>query len=145
MFSFAVDYCLMVVISACGALQIAASVGNLNSLLIFKAPLTAGFFGIALALTGPVLFFATAERNINDYEGGLDGNFQGIFFILGTLIALGITVTVSSMINRAMRGPTQIENGIENLKRTTYANAMAHNLKFLITHWRTWTRRYFFG
>ena len=39
MFSFAVDYYLMVVISACGVLQIAASVGRLDALLLFKARL----------------------------------------------------------------------------------------------------------
>ena len=67
----------MVVIAACGVLQIAASVGRLDALLLFKSPLTARALGVVLVVAGPVLFFATAERNINDYEGGLDGNFQG--------------------------------------------------------------------
>ena len=145
MFSFAVDYYLMVVISACGVLQIAASVGRLDALLLFKARLRAYSFGIALAVIGPVLFFATAERNINDFEGGLDGNFQGLFFILGTITALVLTATVTSFINRGMSAPTRIENGVETLKRTTYARAIADNLGFLSKHWRTWTRPYFFG
>ncbi len=145
MFSFAFDYYLMVVIGACGVLQIAASVGRLDALLLFKAPLKARSFGIALAVIGPVLFFSTAERNINDYEGGLDGNFQGLFFILGTITALVLTATVTSFINRDMRAPTQIEKGIESLKRTTYTQALAGHISFLSKNWRTWTRPYFFG
>ena len=145
MFSFAFDYYLMVVIAACGVLQIAASVGNLKALLLFKAPLKARSLGIVLVVVGPALFFATAERNINDYEGGLDGNVQGIFFLLGTITGLAITVVATSFINRNMSAPTQIENGVEILKRTTYARALANNIQFLSKNWRTWTRPYFFG
>ncbi|MXY44189.1 MAG: hypothetical protein F4Y50_09115 [Dehalococcoidia bacterium] len=148
MFSFAIDYYLMVVIAACGVLQIAASVGRLDALLLFKSPLMARSLGIVLAVVGPVLFFATAERNINDYEGGLDGNFQGLFFLLGTITALVLTFAATSFVNRSMDHPTQIENGIESLKRTNYARALANNTRFLRKHrrmWRTWTRSYFFG
>ena len=145
MFSLAVDYYLMVVISACGVLQVAASVGRLDALLVFRNSSMARAFGIALAVLGPVLFFGTAERNINDYEGGIDGNFQGLFFILGTITALALTAFVTSFVNRGMSDPTQIENGFETLKRTTYARAIANNLRFLRRHWRTWTRTYFFG
>lgn len=148
MFSFAIDYYLMVVISAFGVLQIAASLGRLDALLLFKSPLVARAFGIVLAVTGLVLFFATAERNINDYEGGLDGNVQGMVFILGTITALALTVAATSFVNRSMEHPTQIENGIESLKRTNYTRALANNIRFLRKHgrtWRTWTRPYFFG
>ena len=145
MLNFALDYYLMVVIAACGVLQIAASISRLDALLIFKAPLVARAFGIALAVIGPLLFFATAERNINDYEGGLDGNFQGLFFVLGTLTALVLTASLTSLINRNMSAHTQIENGIDSLRRTTYAHAISNNIRFLRRHWRTWTRPYFFG
>ena len=145
MFSFAIDYYLMVVIAACGVLQIGASVGRLDALLLFKTPLLARSVGTVLAVTGPALFFATAERNVNDYEGGLDGNFQGLFFLLGTLTALVLTAVVTSFINRNMSAPTKIENGIETLNRTSYARALAGNIGFLRKHWRTWTRPYFFG
>lgn len=145
MFSFAIDYYLMVVIAASGVLQIAASVGRLEALLLFKSSLAARTFGVVLAVAGPVLFFATGERNINDYEGGLDGNFQGLFFLLGTLTALALTAVVTSFINRNMSAPTQIEDGIDSLNRTSYAQALAGNIGFLRKHWRTWTRQYFFG
>ena len=145
MFSFAIDYYLMVVIAACGVLQIAASVGRLDALLVFKSQLMARALGVILAIAGPVLFFATGERNINDYEGGLDGNFQGLFFVLGTLTALVLTAIATSFVNRRMSAPTQIEDGIDSLNRTTYARALAGNIGFLRKHWRTWTRPYFFG
>ena len=145
MFSFAIDYYLMVVIAAFGVLQIAASVGRLNAFLLFKSPLLSRTFGIALAIIGPALFFATAERNINDYEGGLDGNFQGIFFLLGTVTALALTAAVTSVVNRSTNEPTRIEDGIESLKRANYLRALANNIRFLRKHGRTWTRPYFFG
>lgn len=148
MFSFAIDYYLMVVISAIGVLQIAASIGKLHALLLVRSPLVSRAVGIILAITGPVLFFATAERNINDYEGGLDGNFQGMFFILGTITALALTFAATSFVNRSMDHPTQIESGIESLKRTNYTRALSNNIRFLRKHWRTWrtwTRPYFFG
>ena len=148
MFNFAIDYYLMVVISAFGVLQIAGSIGKLDAFLLFRSLLFSRALGIVLAVTGPVLFFATAERNINDYEGGLDGNFQGMFFILGTITALALTIAVSSFANKSMDHPTQIENGIESLKRTNYTRALANNIRFLRKHgrmWRTWTRPYFFG
>ncbi len=148
MFSFAVDYYLMVVIAAIGILQLAASVGRLKALLFFKSSLWSRTFGIGLAIAGPVLFFATAERNINDYEGGLDGNFQGLYFILGTITALALTFAATSLVNRSMAHPTQIENGIESLKRTNFIRALANNIRFLSKHgrtWRTWTKPYFFG
>ena len=148
MFSFAVDYYLMVVIAAVGILQVAASAGKLNALLFFKSALWSRTLGIGLAIAGPILFFVTAERNINDYEGGLDGNFQGLYFILGTITALALTFAVTSLVNRRMAHPTQIENGIESLKRTNFIRALANNIRFLIKHgqtWRTWTKPYFFG
>ena len=148
MFSFAIDYYLMVVISAIGVLQIAASIGKLHALLLVRSPLVSRALGIILAITGPVLFFATAERNINDYEGGLDGNFQGMFFILGTITALVLTIAATSFVNRSMDHPTQIESGFESLKRTNYTRALSNNIRFLRKHWRTWrtwTRPYFFG
>ena len=148
MFSFAVDYYLMVVIAATGILQLAASAGKLNALLFFKSSLWSRTLGIGLAIAGPVLFIATAERNINDYEGGLDGNFQGLYFILGTITALALTFAVTSLLNRSMDHPTQIENGIESLKRTNFIRALANNIRFLRKHgrtWRTWTKPYFFG
>lgn len=145
MFNFAFDYYLMVVVAACGVLQVAASIGELNALLFFKGPRIARAFGGTLVVTGFALFFCTAERNLNDYEGGLDGNVQGILFLLGAITALAATVAATSILNRGMNEPVRTGDGIESMKRTSYARGLVDNLRFLRKHWRTWTRPYFFG
>ena len=145
MINFTFDYYLMIVVAVFGTLQVAASIGRLDGLLLFKSPRAARGFGIILVLIGLTLFFGTGERNINDYEGGLDGNFQGLFFLLGTVSALALTVVLTSLVNRDMDDQAQIGDGIESLKRTTHARGLATNLGHLRKHWRTWTRPYFFG
>ena len=145
MINFAFDYFLMVVIASFGTLQIAASIGRLDGLLLFKSQRAARALGIIVVLIGITLFFGTGERNINDFEGGLDGNFQGLFFLLGTLTSLALTVLITSLVNRRMDDTAVIEDGLGNLKRTTYARGVAHNLRYWGRHWRTWTRPYFFG
>ena len=145
MINFTFDYYLMVVIAVFGTLQVAASIGRLDGLLLFKSRRAARGFGIILVLIGLALFFGTGERNINDYEGGLDGNFQGLFFLLGTITALALTIALTSFVNRGMYGDPGIGDGIESLKRTNFARGLATNLGHLRKHWRTWTKPYFFG
>lgn len=145
MINFAFDYYVMVVVAALGTLQIAASLGRLDGLLLFKSPRAARVLGIVLVLTGLTLFFGTDERNINDYEGGLDGNFQGLFVLLGTLTALALTAVTTSLLNKRMDDTADIEDGLDNLKRTTSLRGLAHNLMYWRRHWRTWTKPYFFG
>ena len=76
MFTFATDYYILVAVAATGALQVAASLGGLNGLLFLKRPVPARTLGIALIVAAFVWFFAVEERNINDYEGGLDAPTQ---------------------------------------------------------------------
>ena len=78
MFSFAADYFIMVFVASLGVMQTAASIGGLRGLLVFKNPLVARPLGIAIAIAAIVWFFMVAERNINDYEGGLDSNRAGV-------------------------------------------------------------------
>ena len=77
MFSFAGDYFLMVFVASMGVMQAAASIGGLRGLLVFKNPLIARALGIGVAIAAVAWFFLVTERNINDYEGGLDSNEQG--------------------------------------------------------------------
>ncbi len=145
MINFPFDYYLMAVLATFGTVQIAASIGRLDGLLVFKSPRAARLLGAIIVLVGLALFFGTAERNINDYEGGLDGNSQGLFFLMGTITALALTALLTSFVNRGMDSQPRIGDGVESLKRTTYTNGLAHNLRYLRKHWRTWTRPYFFG
>ena len=104
MFSFAVDYFLMVFVASLGVMQAAASIGGLRGLLVFKNPLIARGFGIGLAIAAVAWFFLIAERNINDYKGGLDSNEQGLLFFLAVAASGIFTCALTSLVNRRMAG-----------------------------------------
>ena len=99
MFSFAVDYFIMVFVASLGVMQTAASIGGLRGLLVFKNPLVARPLGIAIAIAAIVWFFMVAERNINDYEGGLDSNQQGLLFFLAVAASGVLTCVFTSLLN----------------------------------------------
>ena len=146
MFTFATDYCIGVFISTLGALQFAFSVGGLRALLIFQRAAIARPLGLALAAGGFALFFLTGDRNINDYEGGLDSPSQALFFFYGAAAALAVSLAASSIINRRMVAPEDEEEpeaGIDALRDTNYAVSAARGVSHWSRHWRTWTKRYF--
>ena len=129
MVSFAFDYYLMVVIAAAGTLQIAAVVGDIRGLLLFSNTIVGYSFGISLVLFGYLIFFATAERNVNDTLGGLDGNVQFVLFLLGAITATLLTFVVSSVLNRRMYELDDTTDGLEALRRTTYLKAVLVRLR----------------
>ena len=102
MFSFAADYFLMVFVASLGVMQAAASIGRLRGLLVFKDPLIARTLGIAVAIAAVAWFFLIEERNINDYEGGLDSNEQGLLFFLAVAVSGIFTCVLTSLVNRRM-------------------------------------------
>ena len=102
MFSFAVDYFIMVFVASLGVMQTAASIGGLRGLLVFKNPLVARPLGIAIAIAAIIWFFMVAERNINDYEGGLDSNQQGLLFFLAVAASGVLTCVLTSLLNWRM-------------------------------------------
>ena len=136
MFSFATDYYITVFVATLGVLQVAVSLGQLKGLLIFKSPLVARAFGLALPVGAFAWFFATGTRNVNDYEGGLDGNVQALFLFLGASTAVGVTLLVSSVVNAKMNGEDpQAEDGLDALMHTNYARALGHSFRY---RWRVW-------
>ena len=144
MFTFATDYYIGVFISAMGALQLAASLGGLKGLLFLKSPIVSRTLALALVVAGFVLFFSTGSRNINDYEGGLDAPTQGLFFFLGASTAVLVTLAVSSLVNYRMRGDeSEPSGGVESLRDTNYALALARSIAYWCKNWRTQTKRYF--
>ena len=102
MISFAGDYFLMVFVASLGVMQAAASIGGLRGLLVFKNPLIARSLGIAVAIAAVAWFFLIEERNINDYEGGLDSNEQGLLFFLAVAASGVFTCIMTSLVNRRM-------------------------------------------
>jgi len=146
MFTFATDYFILVFIATVGVIQIAASTGPLAGLLIFKSPLISRAIGAALLLGGFVLFFSTGERNINDYEGGLDAPTQALFFFLGTMAGGSVSFLLSSISNLHMnRGKLSPESGLDALEHTNFVRAVLLSLGYWWKNWRTRTKTYFSG
>ena len=153
MFSFAVDYFIMVFVANLGVMQAAASIGGLRGLLLLKNPVIARPLGIAIAIAAIVWFYAVAERNINDYEGGLDSNQQGLLFFLAVVASGVLTCAVSSLWNRRLRVAHADANqppgaGLGALKIESWWHALSHNYRYLFneaTCWRTQIKRYFSG
>ena len=146
MLTFSTDYCLFVFAATVGVIQTAASLGQLRGLLIFKSPAVARVFGLALVAAAVVWFFCSEDRNLNDYEGGLDGVVQARLFFFGALSAVAATLGLSSLLNVRMKvGVPAPGEGLDALKRTNYARALAQSLRYWRREWRTQTKRYFFG
>ena len=146
MFTFATDYFLLVFVSAVGVIQIGASFGGLSGLLFLQDQKAARALGTVLAVVPFIWFFATGERNINDYQGGLDAPTQALFFFLGTLAAGGVTFVVSSAVNWRMdRGAPAPEDGMDALRNASWARALAASLQYWRKNWRRRTKQYFSG
>lgn len=153
MFSFAVDYFIMVFVASLGVIQAAASIGGLRGLLLIKNPFIARLLGIAIAIAAIASFFAVAERNINDYEGGLDSNQQGLLFFLAVAASGVITCALSSLWNWRLRvsaGDLEYSPGagLGALKTESWWRALSRNYRYLFNEaacWRTQIKRYFSG
>ena len=149
MFTFALDYFIMVFVASLGIMQTAASIGGLRGLLLFKNPMIARPLGIAIAAAAIIWFFAVGERNINDYKGGLDSNEQGLLFFLAVAASGILTCALTSLWNRRMtRGDDAPITGLSALKNATWLQAISRNYRYLFneaTCWRTQIKRYFSG
>ncbi len=153
MFTFAADYFIMVFVASLGVMQAAASIGRLRGLLVFKNPLVARPLGIAIATAAIAWFFMVAERNINDYEGGLDSNEQGLLFFLAVAASGVFTFILTSPLNARMRrrmgnGERAPDAGLGALRWSSWWQALAHNYRYWFSEarcWRTQIKRYFSG
>ena len=146
MFTFAIDYFLLVFVSGICTIQIACTFSGLVGLLYVKSAKATRLLGASLIVAAFIWFFSVAERNINDYEGGLDSNEQGLLFFSAIVAAGAFTFLSSSLINRRMRGQsTQLGAGLGALDESSYFRAVRANIDHWRKNWRTQTRRYFSG
>ena len=153
MFTFAVDYFVMVFVASLGVMQTAASIGGLRGLLMFKHPLIARPLGVGMAIAAIVWFFIVAERNINDYEGGLDSNEQGLLFFLAVATSGLLTCLLTSVLNMRMRRSAGVDKhppdaGLGALRHVGWWQAITHNYRYWFGEarcWRTRIKRYFSG
>ena len=146
MFTFATDYYLCVLVATIGVLQIALSIGGIHGLLVFKSPLVARTVGLVLAVSAFVWFFGSGERNLNDYQGGLDANTQALFVFFGAFTGVIVTFAVASVVNFRMAGPDAGPGaGLDAVRETSYARALVRSLSYWRKNWRTQTKDYFSG
>ena len=146
MFTFATDYYILVFVATIGVLQVAASFGRLNGLLFIKSPIVTRVLGIALAAAAFIWFFSTGDRNINDYEGGLDAPTQSLFFFFGSSTGFVFTFVVSTLVNARMNGgePSH-EEGLDALRDRNYIRALTQSISYWRKEWRTRMKNYFSG
>ena len=146
MSAFEFDYFIFVTVASLGVLQIAASKGNYMGLLFSKSPIASRFLGTTTIVIAFVWFFGSNNRNINDYAGGMDGNDQALFFFIGSMAGLIITLIVSSLVNwRMVKNPTCSQCDLDSLKETNYFFALNHNFLYWCKKWRTQMSDYFSG
>ena len=82
MFGFHLDYFFCCVLAVSGLLFIVVSYRSSSLSLLPYC------FGISLMFAAPIIFFNTANRMVNDYQGGLDANEQAVLFALSAITAL---------------------------------------------------------
>ena len=143
---FEFDYFIFVTVASLGVLQIAASKGNYAGLLLSKSPMASRFLGTTIVVIAFAWFFGSKNRNINDYMGGLDGNDQALFFFIGSMTGLIITLIVSSLVNwRMAKTSMHYQCDLGSLKETNYFFALNHNLLYWCRKWRSQMNNYFSG
>ena len=146
MFTFAIDYVLLVFVSGIGTIQIACTFSGLAGLLFIKSAAATRLLGAVTIAAAFIWFFSVAERNINDFEGGLDSNEQGLFFFLAILAAGAFTFLSSSIVNLRMRErASQPGTGLGALASSNYLRAVSANINYWRKNWRTQTKQYFSG
>ena len=143
MFSFTIDYLILIILASIGVIQLGALYGDLKGLLFSKSIVFTHFVGFSLPVISFTWFFMTDTRNINDYAGGLDSNIQALLFFLGALTGWILTTILSSIINIHMKSKDLSPfEGLDSLKKTNYFNALIFNLKYWRSNWHLQMKRY---
>ena len=137
MFGLAVDYYLFVFVATVGIIQTSSSIGGFRGLLLITPASFALILGMVVATGAFIWFFAIENRNINDYEGGLDGPSQALYFFLGSLSGLLLTLIASSMRNfRLRRIDPDAHDGLDAMKHSNYIGAIVFNMCYRWKKWR---------
>lgn len=136
MLNLPIDYYICCTISVVGVLQIASNTANLDKLRFLRRRSLNAILASSLLLTSFILFFFTADRNINDIHGGLDGNQQMVLFVCSFVTAFIVNAVISSCINNSTNNHSNVGSvGIELLRHKTYWHIFKrptiHWLKFL--------------
>jgi len=145
MFSFTFDYFLFVFFASFGIVQFAASKSGLASILIFRSPKLSRIIGLTLVAISAAVFFLTEDRNINDYEGGLDANQQAYLFILASFVSLAAAMAIGSIRYWRVESEFIIDEGLGALVKMGYFKALLGSMRYWHREWKIQIRDYLFG
>ena len=133
---FALDYFILVFLSALGVLLFVTAYYRFYGLMLFSRRVSMAL-GAAL-ISGALIWFFTSEyRNLSDTEGGLDGNEQTLLFAFGAALAIVFLLLVSSLRNRSMKDK-QDADGLDMLRHSNYWRLITKRLR---QRWDSWKER----
>ena len=122
---FTLEYAVFVFLGAVGALQIVSGRNQLYRLLLVKgSPRGSTVLGLVLIAASIVWFFASADRNIPDTAGGLDGNAQARWFAVSAAVAVAVTVVLTSTVHGVGGRDPVDEAGLDALRRSSYLSLL---------------------
>ena len=132
MINFYLDYFICCSLVSSGVLQIAATSSRTYLFCLFSRPMINVSFAVGFIITGLLIFFTTANRNINDYEGGLDGNEQAFLFYVALSASFFVTSLVTSVTNRKknLKDYNCEADSFICLKHDTYVNLIRLRWKY---------------
>ena len=138
MLNLPIDYYVCCSISVVGVIQIASNTANLDKFRFIQHQTLNTILASSLLLASFIIFFFTADRNINDIHGGLDGNQQVVLFACSFITGFIANASISSFVNRSNINHRDIGSiGIERLRQRTYWQILKrpaiHWLKLLKT------------
>mgnify|MGYP001056822926 CR=1 FL=1 len=127
MTGFALDYFMLVFLSALGVLLLVTAYHRLTGLLLMGRKSSIATGGL-LVVGAFVRFFASEPRSIPDTGAVLDGNQQAVLFSISLLAALVVVLALSSLRNQSMNGQSEAR-GIDALREETYLRLIARKLR----------------
>ena len=119
---FAIEYFFFVLVSNLGLLTVIAGNSQLEFLKVIKHPKKSRYIGVLAIIIAFAWYFGFENRNINDFEGGLDANTQALVFVIATFTSI-ILVLISNSILRTGKSEIDITMGLDVLKESTYVDS----------------------
>lgn len=119
---FAIEYFFFALVSNLGLLTVIAGNSQLEFLKVIKHPKKSRYIGVLAIIIAFAWYFGFENRNINDFEGGLDANTQALVFVIATFTSI-ILVLISNSILRTGKSEMDIMMGLDVLKESTYVEA----------------------
>lgn len=125
-----IEYFLLAFLCFLGLFQLAASFNRLSGLSFFRSTFLGYLFATIAVLGAFCWFYLAKDRCVQGVEG-----VESFLLLVGAApLALLVTASVSSLVNRGLRPPTPIrehpeESGIDALRTMTYFQLIARYLR----------------